>query len=56
MLVGRGKRVYLIAAAIRIGGVRAERLLARYIEQIGWAVSIALLLLVAYGLWRLFAG
>lgn len=56
MLVGRGKRVYLIAGAIRVGGARAERLLARYIEQIGWAVSLVLVLLVAYLLWHLFAG
>jgi membrane protein YqaA with SNARE-associated domain len=53
MLVGRGKRVYLIALAIRVGGVRAERMLARYIEQIGWAVTVVLVLLVAYLLWHL---
>lgn len=39
MAVGRGKRVYLIAAAVRIGGARAEAALHRYIEPIGWAAT-----------------
>ena len=42
MLVGRGKRVYLVALAIRLGGARAEAALNRYIEPVGW-VSTALL-------------
>jgi hypothetical protein len=48
MLVGRGKRVYLIALAIRLGGERAERLLFKYVEQIGWAVTGLLVLIVGY--------
>jgi membrane protein YqaA with SNARE-associated domain len=48
MLVGRGKRVYLIALAIRLGGERAERMLFNYIEQIGWAVTGVLVLIVGY--------
>ena len=44
MLVGRGKRVYLIAGAIRWGGERAEAALRKHIEWIGW---VALVLLVA---------
>lgn len=46
MLVGRGKRVFLIALAIRLGGERAEKALHRYIEPIGW---IALALIAAGG-------
>ena len=42
MAVGRGKRVYLIAAAIRLGGERAERALHRYIEPVGWGASALL--------------
>lgn len=42
MLVGRGKRVYLVAAAIRLGGERAERALHRWIEHIGWGVLVLL--------------
>lgn len=53
MLVGRGKRLYLVAGAIRIGGERAERALHRYIEPIGWAV---LALLVAGVGWLLLRG
>ena len=49
MFVGRGKRVYLIALAIRLGGERAEAALHRYIEPIGWAASV--LLLAAIGIW-----
>jgi len=47
MLVGRGKRVYLVAIAVRLGGERAEAALRRYIEPIGWAVLV--LLAVAVG-------
>lgn len=39
MAVGRGKRVFLIALLIRLGGERAERALHRYIEPIGWAAA-----------------
>jgi membrane protein YqaA with SNARE-associated domain len=47
-LVGRGKRVYLVAGAIRIGGERAEKALHKHIEPVGWA---ALLLFVALVVW-----
>ncbi len=46
--VGRGKRVFLVAGAIRLGGERAERLLHKYIEIIGWVV---LVILAALALW-----
>lgn len=38
MLVGRGKRVFLLAGLIRLGGKRAEEMLHRWIEWIGWGV------------------
>ncbi len=34
MLIGRGKRVYLVAGAIKLGGKRAETLLHRWIEPL----------------------
>ena len=36
--VGRGKRVYLVTGAIRLGGERAEKALHRHIETAGWVV------------------
>lgn len=56
MLVGRGKRVYLIAAAIRLGGERAEKALHRYIEPIGWVALGLLVLAFGYLLFRANAG
>jgi len=47
-LIGRGKRVYLVAGAIRLGGEKAERALHKYIEPIGWA---ALLLFAGLVVW-----
>lgn len=52
MLVGRGKRVYLIAAAIRIGGERAERALHRYIEPVGWGATVLVLGAIAWFAYR----
>jgi len=48
MLVGRGKRVWLLALLVRIFGERAEQMLRKHIEWIGWAVIVALVLLAAW--------
>ena len=48
ILLGRGKRVWLLALLIRLFGERAERILHRHIEWIGWA---ALLLLAGLAGW-----
>lgn len=55
MLVGRGKRVYLIAGAIRLGGERAERALHENIEKVGWAAMGLLAIALCYVLWRVIA-
>ena len=52
MAVGRGKRVFLLALAIRLGGERAERALHKYIEPVGWAVVVLVLALLAWLLLR----
>lgn len=52
MLIGRGKRVYLLAVVIRIGGPRAEQALRRYIEPVGWIATALLAALVAWLVWR----
>lgn len=52
MLVGRGKRVYLVAGAIRLGGARAEAALHRWIEPVGWIASVLLVGLIAWLVWQ----
>ncbi len=52
MLVGRGKRVFLLALVIRLGGERAERALHRYIEPVGWGAMVVLALLIGWVLLR----
>lgn len=48
MAVGRGKRVWLMAALIRFFGERAEDILHRHIERIGWTVLALSGLLLAW--------
>ena len=50
MAIGRGKRVFLVAAAIHLGGPKAEAALRRHIEPIGW---IVLALMAALAGWLL---
>ena len=52
MLIGRGKRVYALALAIRIGGERAEQALRRYIELIGWIATLIVAGAIAWLVWR----
>lgn len=52
MLVGRGKRLYLIAIAVRLGGTRAEATLRRFIEPVGWAALAVLALGIGWLVWR----
>lgn len=52
MAVGRGKRVYLIALAIRLGGERAEKALHKYIEPVGWIASALLVAGIGYLVWK----
>lgn len=51
LAVGRGKRVFLLAGALMLGGERAEQAIHRWIEPIGWAVLA--LLVVAFVVWKL---
>ena len=53
MLIGRGKRVYLLSGLIRLGGERAEAAIHRWIEWIGWGVLVLIALVVVYfRFWR----
>ena len=50
--IGRGKRVFLVAGAIRLGGEKAEARLRKYIEPIGWGALVLLAVAVAWMLTR----
>ena len=50
--IGRGKRVFLVAGAIRLGGEKAEARLRKYIEPIGWGALVLLVVAVAWMLMR----
>jgi len=49
--IGRGKRVWLLALLIRLFGERAERILHKYIEWIGWTALVLLGLLLVWWVW-----
>ncbi|WP_458072175.1 YqaA family protein [Rhodanobacter sp. BL-MT-08] len=49
--LGRGKRVWLLALLIRLFGERAERILHKYIEWIGWTALVLLALLLVWWVW-----
>jgi len=48
MVIGRGKRVFIVAGLIRLGGPKAEAALHRWIEPIGWAILVLIVGLVIY--------
>lgn len=52
MAIGRGKRVFLLALAIRLGGAKAEATLRRYIEPIGWIAMALVAVLVGWLVWK----
>ena len=52
MLVGRAKRVYLLAAVIRFGGARAAEAMRRWIEPVGWIATVLVIVLVGWLVWR----
>ncbi|MBS0516672.1 MAG: DedA family protein [Proteobacteria bacterium] len=48
MIVGRGKRVYLLCGAIRLGGEKAEQTVHKWVEWIGWGLLALVVLAVVY--------
>jgi len=48
MMIGRGKRVYILCGLIRLGGERAEKAIHRWIEWIGWSLIGLIVLLLVY--------
>lgn len=51
LALGRGKRVYLLALLIRYFGKRAEQMLHKHIEWLGWVVMVLLLALAVWWFW-----
>ncbi|HEV2608004.1 MAG TPA: DedA family protein, partial [Xanthomonadaceae bacterium] len=51
-IIGRGKRVFLVAGAIKLGGARAEAALRRWIEPVGWIALLLFLALIGWLAWR----
>jgi membrane protein YqaA with SNARE-associated domain len=51
-LIGRGARFLLVAGLVRWGGAPIEHQIRRYIDGIGWATLVALL--VGYATWSFF--
>ena len=50
-LVGRGGRFFLVGALMAWGGPRMEPLLRRYVEGLGWAVVVLVLIGLAWWEW-----
>lgn len=48
MIIGRGKRVYLLTGAIRLGGPKAEALLHKYVEWLGWLMVVLIVALLVW--------
>ncbi|MEO6966847.1 MAG: DedA family protein [Rhodanobacteraceae bacterium] len=46
--IGRGKRVFLVAGLIRLGGERAEKALHKHIETAGWVIVALIVVLLAW--------
>jgi membrane protein YqaA with SNARE-associated domain len=51
-VIGRGKRVFIVAAAIRLGGEKAEAWLHRNVEPVGWAALGLLIGVIAWLYWH----
>jgi membrane protein YqaA with SNARE-associated domain len=43
-LVGRGGRFYLVAGLMRWGGSRMEQMLERYVDRLGWAMVVIIVI------------
>lgn len=50
-IVGRGGRFYLVAGLMKWGGQKMERLLERYVDQLGWATVVIVAVVIAVKSW-----
>jgi membrane protein YqaA with SNARE-associated domain len=51
MAIGRGKRVYLLALVIRLGGEKAEAALHKHAEKVGWIALALVAGVIAWLVW-----
>lgn len=51
-IIGRGKRVFLVAGAIKIGGARAEAALRHWIEPVGWVAMLLFAAVIGWLIWK----
>ena len=47
-IIGRGARFFLVSAVVYFSGEQISSVLEKYIERIGWLVSVILLLFIVY--------
>ena len=45
-LVGRASRFFLVAGLVRLGGDKFESTLSKYVERIGWATVVLIVIIV----------
>lgn len=45
-LIGRASRFFLVAGLVRLGGDKFESTLSKYVERIGWATVVLIVLVV----------
>ena len=50
-IVGRGGRFYLVAGLMKWGGQKMERLLERYVDQLGWVTVVIVAVVIAVKSW-----
>jgi len=48
---GRGGRFYLVAGLMKWGGEKMERLLERYVDQLGWATVAIVAVVIVIKTW-----
>lgn len=51
-IVGRGARFFLVAGLVVAGGDKLEASISKYVERIGWAVVVLVVMVVAYMMLR----
>lgn len=47
-LIGRGARFFMVAGLVKAGGPRMRDLLPQYVERIGWAVVVLVVVVAAW--------